>query len=219
MSEEALTGDEKFIKTVGIDGEVVSIQEGTFQEIALPRVKPESNIAPGAMGAAKVDDIIKVAKFAWDIIKDSNAQAATEAATTRVLSPKDDNWVHYAHAQDIPCKEILYKLDNIVGVNCFTVKFRVAGTHRAKHEEIGGLWMPNAHITFSKCSANWPWAINGRVIIDNTNLSNMGSVEEPIPQLVLNVKIKSDAKFGLNWESYEETFEFLLNANDGAKPI
>ena len=215
MSEEALKGDEKFIKTVEIDDEVVSTQEGTFREIALPRVKPKSNIAPGAMGAAKVDDIIKVAKFAWDIIKDNKAQAATEAASTRVLSPKDDNWVHYGHAQDITCKDITYKLDNIIGVNCFTVKFRVAGTYRAKHNEIGGLWMPNAHITFAKCSATWPWVLNGSVKIDNTNLSNMGSVEEPIPQLVLNVKIKSDATV----QSCEETFEFLLNANDGAKPV
>lgn len=217
MPEEALR--ERFVKIIEIDDEVVSIQEGTLHEIAIQRQEPEPNTAPVVLGASKADEIIKVAKFVWDIVKDSKAEAATEAAITRVLSAKGDKWENYGDAKNMDCKEVTYKLDNVVGVNCYMLKFRVAGTYRAKHPDIGGLWIPNAHITFSKCSATWPWTVNGGAIIDGTNISNMGSVKDPVPQLVLNVKIRSNAKIGLNVESHEETFEFLLNADDGARPV
>lgn len=83
--------------------------------------------------------------------------------------------------------------------------------------DFGGQWIPNVHITFLKCDANIPWVLNGDAKIDSTFVSNMGTKADPIPQLVLNVKIKTDAKFALNWESHERTFEFTLNANDGVK--
>lgn len=210
--------DEKFIETVEFDGKEISKIEGSFQEIkAFDADKGPVLKAPQT--ASKTDEIIKVAKFAWDIVKDSKAQAATEAACSRILCAKDDNWQNYAGATDFASKELTYKLDNFAGVNCYTVKFKVSGTCRAQNPNFGGFWIPNVHITFSRCDANWPWIIDGSASIDGTFVSNVGTVEAPVPQVVLNVKITTNAKFAFNWESHEKSFEFVLNGRDGVKIV
>jgi hypothetical protein len=219
MSEDTLDGTEAFIETVEVGGDVILKREGTFQELSCSSSEPRLLAAQVKANGAKVDDVIKVAKFAWDIIKDSNAVAESTNTTTRILSAKDENWFNYAQARNIECQLVRYKLDNIVGTNCFDIRFRLGGTCGARHETIGGLWIPNAHITFDKCSATWPWIVEGSVAIDAENISNMGTVNDPIPQVVVIVKIKAKAKFALNWESHERTFEFTLNAETGAKPV
>lgn len=209
--------NEKFIETVSMGEKVFSTQEGTFPELVQSEPKKKSPAAMrGAGPAEKADAAIKVAKFVWDIIKDSTAQAATDSACTRILSGHDENWQHYGEAKDFETKELTYKLNNFAGVNCYTVKFKVAGTCAAKNPEFGGMWIPNAHVTFAECYANFPWNISGKAKIDTTNISNIGTVEEPVPQVVLNITIKTDAKIAFNWESHEKTFEFKLNGKSGA---
>jgi hypothetical protein len=155
----------------------------------------------------------------WDIVKDSAAQAATEGARTRILSAKDDNWVNYENAKDFQSAEVKYTLDNLFGVNCYTVNFRVAGTYQARHRTLGGAWMPIVHIAFSRCDANFPWIIDGKASIATDAVSNMATREDPVPQIVLNVKISTNAKFALNWESHERNFVFNVNAASGAKLV
>jgi len=211
--------DEKFVETVEIGDKVVSKKEGTFRDL-VEFEKKERPPLKAPLPSSKADEIIKIAKFTWDIIKDSKAEAATESACSRILSVKDDNWQNYAEAVDFASKnETTYKLNNFAGVNCYTVKFKVAGTCRAKNPNLGGLWIPNVHITFFQCDANWPWIINGKANIDGTYVSNIGTVDEPIPQVVLNVKVVTKAKFIFGWESHEKTFEFTLNARDGVKEV
>ncbi|WP_299887458.1 hypothetical protein [uncultured Lacinutrix sp.] len=213
-----MSQEERFVEVVLVGGKEVISNEGTLKELAA-KEKSLRNSRVRMASKGSVDDIIKVSKFVWDIIKDSKAEAATEATTSRVLSAKDDNWENYELAKNFESEEITYKLNNFAGVNCYTVKFKAAGTYKATNPSFGGKWIPNVHITFIKCDANFPWIINGSAIIDSTYVSNMGTKQNPIPQLVLNVKIKTDAKFAFNWESHERTFEFTLNGVDGVKVI
>lgn len=217
--EKFIKEDDKFIETVEVGDKVVSRKEGTFRDLVELEKKEHPTLKAPPL-SSKADEIIKIAKFTWDIIKDSKAETATESACSRILSAKDDNWQNYGEASDFSSKEkTTYKLDNFVGVNCYTIQFKVIGTCRAKNPNLGGLWIPNVHITFFQCDANWPWIINGSANIDGTYVSNIGTVEEPVPQVVLNVKVATDAKFAFSWESHEKTFEFGLNARDGVKEV
>lgn len=212
-----MASDERYIETLQVGDEAPSRREGTLAELGGEPATPKRPRLRA--GGASVDDVIKVLNLAWTIIKDTKAEASTSAACTRVLSPKDDNWANYAHARNFLTAPITFKLDNFMGVNCFTVTFRLAGSCAARHPTIGGDWIPNAHVTFAKCEANWPWIVNGQAAIDTTYVTNLGSVEAPIPQVVLSIKIKADAKFIAGWESHERTFEFNLDGRDGARLI
>ncbi|WP_298903391.1 hypothetical protein [uncultured Psychroserpens sp.] len=212
--------EERFKEIVLIDDQETSFREGTLVELQVQEEQTLNHKQSPLMNAkASVGDVIEVSKFVWDIIKDSKASAATAATTSRILSVKDDRWEDYEKAQNFKSKEVTYKLDNFAGVNCYKVKFKVAGTYRAVNPDFGGQWIPNVHITFSECHANFPWIINGEAKIDEKYVSNMGTKTDPIPQLVLNVKIKTEAKFGFTVESHERTFEFTLNAQDGVDVI
>lgn len=215
MSQEQ---NQEYKETVFLNDEEISFREGTLEQLNFEEEKCLAD-KPPMLGKSKVDDAIKVSKFVWDIIKDSKAEAVTSATTTRVLSSEDSDWKNYEYAKNFESDKVTYKLDNFAGVNCYTVKFKVAGTYRAVNPNFGGKWIPNIHITFFECHANFPWIINGSVVIDDKFVSNMGSKKDPIPQLVLNVKIKTDAKFAFNWESHERTFEFTMNGEDGVKLI
>ncbi|AWM12840.1 hypothetical protein NHF50_02820 [Flavobacterium sp. NRK F10] len=213
--------EQRFREQVLVNGEQVISNEGTIEELGEKARKQATSSKLKGLTAkgGTAETVIEVAKFVWDIIKDSKASAATEETTSRVLSVKDTNWENYELAKNFASDEITYKLDNFVGVNCYTVKFKVAGTYKAVNPDFGGKWIPNIHVTFSRCDANIPWVINGSAVIDSTYVSNIGTKENPIPQLVLNIKIKTDAKFALNWESHERTFEFILNGETGVKLI
>ena len=209
--------DEQFKEIVLVDDIETSLREGTFKELVEQEEKSvfsKPQIMRSKMG---VDSAIKVSKFVWSIIKDSTGSAATSATTSRILSSKDDKWENYENAQNFKSKENTYKLNNFAGVNCYTIKFKVAGTYRAMNPDFGGQWIPNVHITFIKCDANFPWIINGEAKIDEEFVSNMGTKADPIPQLVLNVKIKTKAKFAFTVESHERTFEFTLNSHKGVE--
>ena len=210
--------DEKFLEIVEIDGELISQTEGTFMELAKLE-KKEVPVVKTTPLKSKVDEFIKVAKFAWDIIKDSKAEAVTESACSRILCAKDDSWQNYGEAEDFISDELTLKLNNFAGVNRYTVTFKIAGTCHEINPDFGGLWIPNVHVTFFKCSATIPWSINGSASIDGTNISNIGTVENPIPQVVLNIKIVTNAKIVFNWESHEKNFEFILNGKDGVKQV
>lgn len=218
MHEQA-TPDDRFIETVSIGDETVVRNEGTFSELnALARplmAAPRAGAAPGA----NVDDVIKVLTFTWDIIKDSNAKTVTDGACTRILWAQDDNWLNYENAKDFASDEVKYKLDNFAGVNCYTVHFKVVGTYRARHPTLGGQWMPVVYVAFTRCDANWPWWIDGKATIDAKNVSNMKTREDPIPQIVLVIKITTNAKFAFSWESHERSFVFNVNGEDGVKLV
>jgi hypothetical protein len=218
MDEQAKP-DDRFVETIAIGENTLVHHNGTFAELnALApslRAAPPLRAAPGT----KVDDVIKVLTFTWDIVKDSNAKTATEGACTRILCAQDDNWVNYENARDFASEEVKYKLDNFAGVNCYTVNFKVVGTYQARHPTLGGQWMPVVHVGFTQCHANWPWWIDGKATIDATNVSNMKTREDPVPQIVLVIKITTNAKFAFNWESHERSFIFNVNGQDGVKPI
>jgi hypothetical protein len=211
--------DDKFVETVLYGERLASERKGTLKELAAQAAQARKPAAPPlrAGGAEKVEAAIEVAKFVWDIIKDSKAVVETAGACTSVLSPRDKDWVHYAQAQDFASDMVSYKLDNFVGVNCYTVKFRIAGTNRARNPAFGGLWIPNVHVFFARCDATFPWQLSGKATINDKEISNVGSVEDPIPQLELLVSIKAEGKFALNWETHQKDFEFTLNARDGVK--
>lgn len=212
--------DEQFIETVEINNQLISKREGTFADlIKLEAKTKKQSVLKGSLAPSKADEVIKVSKFVWNIIKDSKAEVVTVSSCTRILSGKDDNWENYGGADDFASDEVTYKLNNFIGTNCYTIKFKVAGTCSARNPEFGGEWIPNAHVTFIECEATFPWVVNGTANIDTTNVSNMGTVEEPIPQVVLTIKISTKAKVALNWESHEKTFEFILNAKSGAKKV
>jgi hypothetical protein len=216
---EQPTPDDRFIETASIGNHPVVRNEGTFPELnalAPPLMPaPQLRSAPGT----KVDDLIKVLTFTWDIIKDSNATTVTEGACTRILCAQDDNWLNYENAKDFASEDVKYKLDNFAGVNCYTVNFKVVGTYRARHPTLGGQWLPVVHVAFTRCDANWPWWIGGTATIDATNVSNMKTREDPIPQIVLVIKITTNAKFAFSWESHARSFVFNVNGKDGVRPV
>ncbi len=218
MSEQ-VQPDDRFIETVSIGGNTVSRHEGTADELNALAPPLMAAPPPGAARGEKVDDVIKVLTFTWDIIKDSNAKTVTEGACTRILNARDDDWVNYENARNFASEEVTYKRDNFAGVNCYTVKFKVVGTCQARHPTLGGSWMPVVHVAFTRCDANWPWWIDGKAAIDVTNVSNMSTREDPIPQIVLVIKITTNAKVAFSWESHERSFTFNVNGRDGAKPI
>lgn len=211
--------DDTLIETVEVDGAVVTQEQGTFAALGQPGGAEGRRLTAALPRQAKADDIIKVSQFAWDIIKDSKAEAATAAACSRILCAKDDHWENYGGAHDFESKRVTLKLDNFAKVNCYTVTFKIAGTYQASHPHCGGLWIPNVHVTFLQCDANWPWILNGTASIDGTYVSNMGTVDNPIPQVVLVIKIVTNARVAFNWESHEKTFEFTLNGRDGVKQV
>jgi hypothetical protein len=213
---EMPTPDEQFTETVTIGDDVVLRQEGTIHKL---NALTSPLLAASPLPSSKADEVIKVLKFAWDIIKDSNATTATEGACTRILWAGDDDWVDYENAKDFASEEVKYTLDNFAGVNCYTVKFRVVGTYQARHPKIGGQWMPVIHVAFSRCDANWPWSIEGKATIDATNVSNMKTRDDPIPQIVLVTKITTSAKIGIKVESHERSFIFSINGRDGVKRL
>jgi hypothetical protein len=219
-NEGQIRSDDRFIEIVEVNDQPVSKRDGTFPELIKQEAAARKKTLLRAPGVpSKADEVIKVARFVWDIVKDSKAEVATENSCTRLLSVKDDNWEHYGGALDFASDPVTYKLNNFAGVNCYRIKFRVAGTRSAMNPLFGGKWMPNIHVTFDQCEATFPWIVTGQAFIDAINVSNIGTVTEPVPQVVLTVKFKTNAKFVFNVESHERTFEFVLNAQTGAKIV
>ena len=96
---------------------------------------------------------------------------------------------------------------------------QVAGTVKARHCSLGGAWLPLVHIAFSRCEANLPWIIEGKASIAPDMVSNMATREEPVPQILLGVKISTRAQFVIGWESHERNFVFNVNGKSGGKLV
>lgn len=113
-----MSQEERYKEIILVDDIEQSSRVGTLEDL-VEQEKKELAKKPSKMALkVSVDDVIKVSKFVWDIIKDSKASAATESTTSRILSAKDGNWENYELAKNFESKEVTYKLNNFVGVNC-----------------------------------------------------------------------------------------------------
>ena len=157
----------------------------------------------------------KILKGAWNVIKDSKAQATTTAESAKILCVSDEHWGHYSGGKEARSKPVTWKLDNFAGVNCFTIEFSVSARCGAKHKDLPGLWIPNINVIFSECRTNWPWVLEGNAMVDAGSLFNTGTPDHTIPEVRLDIDISAKAHAGLQWEDRNRKFSFNVNAQSG----
>ncbi|MEL4304317.1 hypothetical protein [Methanococcoides sp. LMO-2] len=185
--------DEKYIETLLINGKEVSRRKGTIEEIHDKAKKDEHILEPSYFSVPElpIPDITMIAsKLTWEIIKSGKPTIDADDSALHVFSKKDSNWTNYVNSKKGESDKIQWKLDNLFGINCFDVIFKIITNYGAENPNVGGKWIPSTYVHFLKCSSRWPWNIEGKASV--SPIINDGTSNEPIPVFTLTVNLAAN---------------------------
>lgn len=152
---------------------------------------------------------LKVAKFAWEIIKDGRPKTSAEGAYTSVLSAKDGYYENYAYAKPGSSPYIEWEGKNIYTMRLYYAKFKLDGYYGATHSTIGGKWMPSIAFKVDDAFAAFTWNLNAGAAI--TSAANLASTAAPQPEIQVVAKLQANGWF----QSFTKSFTFYANGETG----
>jgi hypothetical protein len=163
-----------------------------------------------AAGAGGLD----VAKFAWDIIKNSKPVTRTSGAFTAVLSTGDKNWDHYASAREFNSPKYDFSGKNIFGMTLFKATHSLKGTHKAAYSGKStdvpkGQYLPLIFFDIPDAFAALTWSLTGGGSASNP--SNMGSGDDVVPMVYVAAKFTADGWF----QSFSKSFTYKVRGDTG----
>lgn len=168
---------------------------------------------PAAARAAAKASGLDVARFAWEIIKDSKPVTAAQGAFTAVLDSAETDPLRYPGARDFTSKLHHLRYANIFNMTLAEAKFKVMGTNKAQKPPASavpnGNYIPQAFVSFTECFAAITWSLNGSAQI--TGAANVGAADDVNPQIFLTARITASS-----WlQSFSPEFTFKLRGRDG----
>ncbi len=152
---------------------------------------------------------LKVAKFAWEIIKDGRPQTSAEGAYTSVFSVKDGAFENYGYAKGGNSPYIEWEGRNIYTMRLYYAKFNLGGYYGATHSTIGGKWLPSIAFKVDEAFAAWTWNLNASAAI--TSAANLASIGAPEPEIQVIAKTQANGWF----QSFTNSFTFYANGDKG----
>ena len=137
--------------------------------------------------SAGLDDIISVGSKIWKIIEDNKPVVTVDIPTVNALPRNGTCWLDYDHwqAPRALTYEVVYK--NLFGISVVTFRFRLQYTYGGGMNG-RGQYLANVTVKPATIDVLWLYAFNAKVEVGNT--VNMGTKDDPIAGLELN----------LNWQ-------------------
>lgn len=154
---------------------------------------------------------LKVAKFAWEIIKDNRPTTTAEGAYTSVLSIKDDSYENYGYSTPGSSSVIDFHLENLYNFTIIQAKFKVEGYYKAANPKVPGYWMPSIAFKVDEAYAAFTFNVNAGAAI--TSAANMASPSAPEPEIQIVAKVTGSGLF----QSYVKSYTFYANGRTGFK--
>lgn len=148
---------------------------------------------------------LDIAKFGWQVVKDSKPKTRLDGASTHVLHSSNKDPFQYGHAKNFQSREIRLVTKSLAGVTQCDTRFRVKGTYDATSPAIKGNYLPSVFVDFMSSYAIMTFSINGYASV--SNIANMGPVETPNPQITVITHLEHAGLFRQYNESYAVTLQ------------
>ncbi|MDD3609288.1 MAG: hypothetical protein PHI49_06015 [Halothiobacillaceae bacterium] len=183
-----------------------SAMQGEFAYISSD-VGSKGGAAEVGVEAAKLG--LKVAKFAWEIIKDGRPKTTAEGAYTTILSVKDGSYENYEYAVRGESPVVSYTGKNLFGMTLYDAQFKLDGAYKATHPSVPGYWMPSVAFKVENAFAGFTWNLNAGAAI--TSAVNRASASAPEPEIQVVANVQANGWF----QSFTKSFDFYANARTG----
>ena len=153
---------------------------------------------PPAKGAGPTGDttqnVLAVAKFAWDFIKENTPVVTVASVSTSVLSEADSNPLHYQGAQNGSAGTFSF-IGTIWPTNLtqWEVDINLAGQYAASpmasSEAPPGSYLPSVYTNVSQCNVYWPYSVNASASVSPPSNTGTTSVVAQVDVIAtLNAK-------------------------------
>ena len=192
---------------------VFEVESEEFADSKFKAIQQEALNQGANPKAATEASGLDIAKFAWEIIKDTKPTTVATGAFTSVLDSQDKDPLHYPYAKDYESKIYHLRYHNIFNMTLAEAKFRVMGTNRAQKppdsEVPNGNYLPQVCFNFTQCQAAWTWGLNGSANV--TGAANVGGPDDINPQILVNAMINSSSIL----QSFNDSYTFKIQGAKG----